>query len=282
MPLGTLYIVATPIGNLEDITFRAVRVLREVDLIAAEDTRHSRKLLSHFGISRPLTSYFDHNQEFKGGYILDRLHEGLSVALISDAGTPCISDPGYQLVRDAVKSGVRVVPIPGPSAAITALAASGLTTATFAFEGFLPSRQGKRSEKLAALKDEQRLLVFYESPNRLPAALADMEEILGDREAVVARELTKIYEEFARGTLSQLREKFSGEKVRGEVVVLVAPGAPPEQHDASAVPGLLRTFLSDGKLTLKDAVQRVAQETGVSRSDVYREALKVKAGLKGD
>src|ERR1700687_1824308 len=152
MPLGTLYIVATPIGNLEDITFRAVRVLKEVDLIAAEDTRHSRKLLSHFGISRPLTSYFDHNKEFKGNYLLEKLADGLSVALISDAGTPCISDPGYQLVRDAAAAGVRVVPIPGPSAAIGALAASGLPTNRFTFEGFLPNRRGKRRERLAALR----------------------------------------------------------------------------------------------------------------------------------
>ena len=279
-PHGTLYIVATPIGNLEDITFRAVRVLREVDLIAAEDTRHSRKLLSHFGIARPLTSYFDHNKEFKGGYILNRLKEGLSVALISDAGTPCISDPGYQLVRDAVSGGVQVVPIPGPSAAITALSVSGLPTESFAFEGFLPSRQGKRREKLATLKGERRLLVFYESPNRLPAALADMTDILGDREAVVARELTKIYEEFARGTLSHVAAKFREEKVRGEVVVLVAPAAVPEKMNASAVSGLLQNYFSSGKLSLKDAVQRVALETGMPRGEVYSAALGLKAGLK--
>ena len=282
MKSGTLYIVATPIGNLEDITFRAVRILREVDLIAAEDTRHSRKLLSHFGISRPLTSYFDHNKEFKGGYILDKLHEGLSVALISDAGTPCISDPGYQLVRDAVSRGVPVVPIPGPSAAIAALSASGLPTASFAFEGFLPNRQGKRREKLAALKGEQRLLVFYESPNRLTAALADMEEILGDREAVVARELTKIYEEFARGTLSQVAAKYGREKVRGELVILVAPAAAPERIDTATVSVLLQNYFSSGGLSLKDAVKRVALESGAPRSEVYDEALRLKAGLKGE
>lgn len=282
MKSGTLYIVATPIGNLEDMTFRAVRILGEVGLIAAEDTRHSRKLLTHFGISRPLTSYFDHNKDFKGEYILDRLREGISVALISDAGTPCISDPGYQLVRDAVKSGVRVVPIPGPSAAIAALSASGLSTADFAFEGFLPNRQGKRREKLAALKDEQRPLIFYESPNRLLAALGDMKDILGDRDAVVAREMTKVYEEFVRGRLSHIAAEFSGVKVKGEVVILVAPAALPEQHDVAAVPGLLRRFFAEGKLTLKDAVRRVAMETGVSRSDVYREALEMKARLKDD
>ncbi|HYS42563.1 MAG TPA: 16S rRNA (cytidine(1402)-2'-O)-methyltransferase [Geobacteraceae bacterium] len=280
MPIGTLYIVATPIGNLEDITFRAVRTLKEVDLIAAEDTRHSRKLLSHFGISRPLTSYFDHNKEFKGNYLLGKLTEGLSVALISDAGTPCISDPGYQLVRDAAAAGVRVIPIPGPSAAITALAASGLTTNRFTFEGFLPNRQGKRRERLAHLKDEDDVLIFYESPNRLAASLADMAEILGDREAVVARELTKIYEEFVRGPLSRVAEKFGEGKVRGEVVILVAPAAEQEEIDGPSVSSILQGLLASGDISLKDAVKRVALETGLPRGEVYDEALRLKAGLK--
>jgi len=280
MAIGTLYIVATPIGNLEDITFRAVRTLKEAGLIAAEDTRHSRKLLSHFGISRPLTSYFDHNKEFKGNYLLGKLTEGLSVALISDAGTPCISDPGYQLVRDAAAAGVRVIPIPGPSAAITALAASGLTTNRFTFEGFLPNRQGKRRERLAHLKDEDDVLIFYESPNRLAASLADMAEILGDREAVVARELTKIYEEFVRGPLSRVAEKFGEGKVRGEVVILVAPAAEQEEIDGPSVSSILQGLLASGDISLKDAVKRVALETGLPRGEVYDEALRLKAGLK--
>jgi 16S rRNA (cytidine1402-2'-O)-methyltransferase len=280
MSSGTLYIVATPIGNLEDITFRAVRILKEVDLIAAEDTRHSRKLLTHFGISRPLTSYFDHNKELKGEFILDRLREGLSVALISDAGTPCISDPGYQLVRDAVRNGVTVVPVPGPSAALAALSASGLTTDSFAFEGFLPNRQGKRREKLAALKGEGRVLVCYESPNRLAAALADMADILGERDAVVARELTKVYEEFVRGRLPELAERYRDVKVRGEVVVLVAPGGKSREAGEVSIAGLLEELLGSGRFSLKDAVQRVALETGEPRGAVYDEALRVKAGLK--
>jgi 16S rRNA (cytidine1402-2'-O)-methyltransferase len=278
---GTLYIVATPIGNLEDITFRAVRILKEVDLIAAEDTRHSRKLLTHFGISRPMTSYFDHNKELKGEFILDKLGQGLSVALISDAGTPCISDPGYQLVRDAVRSGVPVVPVPGPSAAVAALSASGLPSESFAFEGFLPSRQGKRRERLAFLRDESRVLIFYESPTRLCAALGDMQDIFGDRDAVIARELTKIYEEFARGALSQLRERYREEKVRGEVVILIAPAASPRGADVSYLSGLLQDCLSTAGLSLKDAVRRVALETGLPRSRVYDEALRLKEGLKG-
>jgi 16S rRNA (cytidine1402-2'-O)-methyltransferase len=276
MPLGTLYIVATPIGNLEDITFRAVRILKEVDLIAAEDTRHSRKLLSHFGISRPLTAYFDHNKNLKGGHLLERLAAGESVALISDAGTPCISDPGYQLVRDAVAAGIPVVPVPGPSAAVTALSASGLPTDRFAFEGFLPNRQGKRRERLSELGAERRVLIFYESPNRLQASLADMLELFGDREAVVARELTKVYEEFVRGRVSEIMEEFNGRPVRGEVVILLAPAAAPEVKDLSSAADLLRKYMLSGGISLKDAVRQVALETGQPRSEVYNEALRLK------
>jgi len=269
---GSLYIVATPIGNLEDITFRAVRILREVDLIAAEDTRHSRKLLSHFGISKRLTSYFDHNKNVKGDYILSQLREGRSVALISDAGTPCISDPGFQLVRDAIAEGITVVPVPGPCAAIAALSAAGLPTDSFSFEGFLPSRQTKRRERLASLAAEPRVLVFYESANRLPDTLADLYELLGDREVVVAREITKLYEEFVRGPVSRVMMQFREQKVRGEVVLLVSPAAAsPDEHPP--VSELLRGCL--GTMSVKDAVKRVALETGQPRSEVYAEALRL-------
>jgi 16S rRNA (cytidine1402-2'-O)-methyltransferase len=274
--LGVLYIVATPIGNLEDITFRAVRVLKEVDLIAAEDTRHSRKLLTHFGISKPLTSYFDHNKTFKGQFLLQKLAEGVTVALISDAGTPCIADPGYQLVRDAVHAGIPVVPIPGPSAVITALSASGLPSDRFTFEGFLPNRQGKRRDKLATLQGEKRVLIFYESPNRLAATLADMLVTLGDREAVIARELTKIYEEFMRGPLSEILGKIEERQVKGEVVILVAPAPLADGSAELPVADLLRDHISAGGLSLKDAVRRVAEETGRPRGEVYAEALKLK------
>ncbi|RII25073.1 MAG: 16S rRNA (cytidine(1402)-2'-O)-methyltransferase [Geobacter sp.] len=275
MAYGTLYIVATPIGNLEDMTFRAVRILKEVDLVAAEDTRHSRKLLTHFGISRPLTSYYDHNQNFKGNYLLERLQAGDSVALISDAGTPCISDPGYQLVRDAVAAGITVVPVPGPSAAITALSAAGLPTDAFVFAGFLPNRAGKRREKLSSLTGEQRVIVFYESPNRLLATLADMLELFGVREVVVARELTKIYEEFVRGPLPDVLAGLEGRQIKGEVVILVAPSDAPEAPSVEDVPKLLQHCLEEG-LSLKDAVKQVALETGHSRSAVYEEALRLK------
>lgn len=276
MNAGTLYIVATPIGNLEDMTLRAVRILREVDLIAAEDTRHSRKLLTHFGISKPLTSYFDHNKNVKGAQILAKLQDGLSVALISDAGTPCISDPGYQLVRDAVASGIRVVPIPGACASTAALSASGLPTDAFAFEGFLPNRAGRRRERLAALKGDSRLLVFHEAPTRVAAALADVLEILGDREMVLARELTKVYEEFLRGKVSEVLRSVEERGVKGEIVLLIAPAPEEDVRDQDLVPELLTRYLDGEAMTVKDAVKRVVQETGEARSRVYQEALKLK------
>jgi len=276
MSIGTLYIVATPIGNLEDMTLRAVRILREVDLIAAEDTRHSRKLLTHFGISKPLTSYFDHNKNVKGAQILARLQEGLSVALISDAGTPCISDPGYQLVRDAVVAGIRVVPIPGACASTAALSASGLPTDSFAFEGFLPNRSGKRREKLASLAGERRVLIFHESPTRLAAALAEILDVMGDREVVVARELTKLYEEFIRGRVSEVLRTVEERGVKGEVVLLIAPSPEEDARDQDLVPELLARYLDVERMSVKDAVKRVTQETGEARSRVYQEALKLR------
>lgn len=277
MSIGTLYIIATPIGNLEDITLRALRILKDVDLVAAEDTRHSRKLLTHFGISKPLTSYFDHNKNIKGALILDKLRNGLSVALISDAGTPCISDPGYQLVRDAVREGIDVVPIPGPCAAVSALSASGLPTDSFAFEGFLPNRVGKRREKLGRLKDESRVLIFYEAPTRLVASLSDILEIMGDREVVLAREVTKVYEEFLRGPLSHVMESLKERQVKGEIVLILAP------HDSVAdtvddrdIEEMLERYLAADGLSVKDAVKRVALETGMPRGMVYEAALRLK------
>ncbi len=275
MKKGTLYIVATPIGNLEDITLRAVRILKEVDLVAAEDTRHSRKLLSHLGISKPLTSYFDHNKNFKGLYLLEKLEEGLSVALISDAGTPCISDPGYQLVRDAVESDIQVVPIPGPSAFVAALSASGLQTDSFTFEGFLPNRRAKRRDKLMTLKGEVRVIIFYESPKRLLASLNDILEIFGDRKAVVAREISKIYEEFARGFLSQIISDFAKRNIKGEVLILVSPATPERFSKHASLHDILKQYLSSENISFKDAVRMAAKETGLKKSMVYEEALKI-------
>ncbi len=272
-----MYIVATPIGNLEDMTFRAVRILKEADLIAAEDTRHSRRLLNHFGIAGHLTSYFDHNKSLKGEYLLERLRDGAHVALISDAGTPCISDPGYQLVRDAVAAGIAVVPIPGASAAVTALSASGLPTDSFTFAGFLPSKQGKRREKLAQLRDEGRVVIYYEAPHRLPAALADLLEVCGERQIVVARELTKLYEEFVRGSVTEVLASFAHREVKGEIVLLVAPAeevAAPVDSDE-----LLNRYLADPNLSFRDTVSMVAAETGVPRSEIYGRALELRKTL---
>jgi 16S rRNA (cytidine1402-2'-O)-methyltransferase len=274
-PHGTLYIVATPIGNLEDMTFRAVRILKEVDLIAAEDTRHSRKLLSHFGITKPLTSYFDHNKTLKGESLLARLRDGASVALISDAGTPCISDPGYQLVRDAVAAGITVVP--GASATVAALSASGLPTDAFTFAGFLPNRQGNRRERLAELKDEGRVVVFYEAPHRLRAALADLREVCGDRQVVIARELTKLYEEFVRGSVTEVLASFAEREVKGEIVLLVAPSADtPAEVDPD---DLLKRHITDPTLSFRDMVSRVAAETGLPRSEIYARALALRKNI---
>ncbi|NVN92692.1 MAG: 16S rRNA (cytidine(1402)-2'-O)-methyltransferase [Desulfuromonadales bacterium] len=273
---ATLYIVATPVGNLEDMTYRAVRILGEVDLIAAEDTRHSLKLLNHFNISKPLTSYFDHNQQFKGERILNTLRQGKSVALISDAGTPCVSDPGYHLVRDAVAEGITVIPIPGSCAAIAALSASGLPSDTFTFAGFPPARQGKRRTFLLNLAGLPGTILLYEAPHRLEECLRDMLDVLGERQIVVARELTKIYEEFIRGTVSQVMTQVAKGKVRGEVVILVAPGEVTPAETVEPLDGILLRLLDEEGLSVKDAARRAAEISGISRNQAYTEALRLK------
>jgi 16S rRNA (cytidine1402-2'-O)-methyltransferase len=218
---GTLYLVSTPIGNLEDITLRALRVLKEVELIAAEDTRRTRRLLRHYQISRPLISYHDHNKEARSPSLLEKLNSGKSLALVSDAGTPGISDPAFYLVRLAIQHGVPVVPVPGPSALISALIVSGLPPDRFAFEGFLPAKSGRRRRKLKTLAGEERTILFFESPYRLKRTLEDILEIMGDRRATVARELTKKFEEVTRGTVTQLLEHYGEKKPRGEVVIVL-------------------------------------------------------------
>jgi 16S rRNA (cytidine1402-2'-O)-methyltransferase len=273
---GTLYIVATPIGNLEDITLRALRVLKEVDLVAAEDTRHSRKLFAHYGITTRLTSYFEHNEAGKGEKIVAELHGGKSVALISDAGTPAIADPGYLLVRRCREEGIPVTAVPGPSALVSALAVSGLPTDRFAFEGFLPAKSAARRQALRALQAERRTVLFYEAPHRLGAALRDLaEELGGGREVAVARELTKIHEELFRGAAAEAAAHFGGEgKVRGEIVLLVAPA--PEGKPAGTVREALMRLRRDSDLPMKEIVRLVAKEFGVPGNEVYREALRLK------
>jgi 16S rRNA (cytidine1402-2'-O)-methyltransferase len=275
MTNATLYIVATPIGNLEDMTCRAVRILGEVDLIAAEDTRHSLKLLNHFGISKPMTSYFDHNQQFKGERILNALRLGKSVALISDAGTPCISDPGFQLVRDAVAEKINVVAVPGACAAITALSASGLPTDIFSFAGFPPSKKGKRRTFLAGMNSLPGTLVLYEAPHRLLETLSDIREMLGERLVIVARELTKMFEECIRGNVSEVMEVISQGSVRGEVVILIASGEV-ALEEPEVLMNVIQGLMSDGTLSIRDISKQAALIAGVSRSEAYAEVLKLR------
>jgi 16S rRNA (cytidine1402-2'-O)-methyltransferase len=219
---GTLYIVSTPIGNLEDITLRALRTLKEVDLIAAEDTRRTGLLLKHFGIEKPLTSYFEGNELKKRELILSRLRQGEDVALVSDAGTPGISDPGFRLIRLTIENEIAIVPIPGPSAVIAALSVAGLPTDAFFFKGFLPHKSKKRRDLLSQMEDLRETLVFYESPHRLSESLKDILEILGDREIVLTRELTKMYEEVLRGQVSAIRNQIGEGKLKGEITLVVS------------------------------------------------------------
>lgn len=274
---GTLYIVATPIGNLEDISQRALRILREVDLIACEDTRHTSKLLHHFGIETKTISYHEHNERERAEELGSILESGKSVALVSDAGTPLISDPGFRLVNSAIEKGISVVPIPGAAAVVTALAASGLPTDQFYFAGFLPARANARRTKLEELAAIPGTLVFYEAPHRISATLRDAMNLLGDREAVVARELTKLHEEFTRGRLSELAEAFSkSENVRGEIVLMIsgesanpesttAPATSSSQKLAARIDELMREG-DDSKGALKQA----ARELGLKRDEAYR------------
>ncbi len=265
---GTLYLVATPIGNLEDITLRALRILREADLVACEDTRQTRKLLDHYGIHKPTVSYHEHNEATRAPELIEKLEAGSSVALVSDAGTPLVSDPGYRLVTHAIAKGIRVEPLPGPSAALAALAASGLPTDEFHFGGFLPPRSAQRRKALMRLKDEPATLVFYEAPHRLLDTLADIEEVLGPRPVVVARELTKVHEEFLRGTAAELRHAHL--TLKGECTLLIGKAERQEAHDETPVPEAVEAHIRAG-LSRMDAMKAVARERGLSKRDVYRE-----------
>jgi 16S rRNA (cytidine1402-2'-O)-methyltransferase len=270
---GTLYVVATPIGNLEDITARALRVLGTVDLIAAEDTRHSRKLLNHFGIHTPLLSCHEHNEQQRLPHLLERLRDGESMALISDAGTPAIADPGYRLVCACHAAGIPVVPVPGPSALVTALSAAGVPTDRFVFEGYLPARAAARTACLQGLRDESRSAVLYETPHRLLATLAALIEIWGEgRPLVVARELTKLHEELFRGTAGEALSHFGAAPVRGELVLILPPVAPAKA--TVDVAGELRRLMKGG-MARSAAVREVAQRCGVPRSEVYRISLAI-------
>ena len=277
---GVLYLVATPIGNLEDITARALRILAEVDLIACEDTRHTQKLLNHFKITRPLVSYHEHNERERALELCDKLQAGSNIALVSDAGTPLMSDPGYRLVQEAAALGIPVVPVPGPTALIAALAASGLPTSEFVFGGFLPSRRGARRTRLAELKMYPLTVVLYEAPHRIKEAIDDALEILGDRDAAIARELTKVHEEFIRGKLSDIAALVESREPRGEYVLLIGP---PSTHEAESTGAKSppRSILEEVNelikaegIDQKAALKRVARARGLNRRDAYMQLVK--------
>lgn len=275
MPSGKLYIVATPIGNLEDITARAIRILREVDLIAAEDTRHSIKLLNHFGISKPLISYWSEKEKVKTEAIMEKLNSGLSVALISDAGTPGISDPGAVLIKTAIENAIKVIPVPGPSAIIAALCASGLSTEEFTFIGFLPPKHIQRQKKLNDLILEPRTIIFYEAPHRVYDMLFDIKQMFGDRKAALAKEISKLHEEILRGRISEIINMLKTKKIAGEYVIIV------EGHKKEALSISDSEALDEIKLMIKkglgrkEAVKKVAEQYGLSKKSLYNKSLEM-------
>ncbi len=271
MPNGTLFIVATPIGNLEDITLRALRILKEADLIACEDTRQSGKLLSHYGITTATISYHDHNEASRTAELITRIESGSTVALITDAGTPLVSDPGYRLVTAAIAANITVVPIPGANAAMGALAAAGLPTDEFRFCGFLPPKSGQRRKALEELQSETCTLVFYEAPHRILETLEDVEAVYGPRPVVVARELTKLHEEFLRGPAAEVRAKLAARpSVKGEITLLIGKGEP--IADDTPIPEAVAALEAAG-IPRMDAIKQVARDRGLNKRDVYKEIM---------
>ena len=273
---AALYLVGTPVGNLEDITLRALRVLREVDMIACEDTRHTQKLLNHYGIASRVTSYHEHNESQRAAELVRQLEQGTRIALVTDAGMPGISDPGFRLITLALEHHIPVIPIPGPSAFLTALAASGLPTDSFRFQGFLPSRRGQRRQVLEGIKSSTQTEVFYEAPHRLIESLEDIVEVLGaNRSIVVARELTKIHEEFLRGSTSELLNALSARgEIKGEITLLVAKVEENQQAftepTAVTIRERVKQIITDEKVDEKAALKKIAKERGISKSEAYR------------
>jgi 16S rRNA (cytidine1402-2'-O)-methyltransferase len=269
---GTLYIVSTPIGNLEDITLRALNTLKEVDVIAAEDTRHSLKLLNYYGISKPLISYWGEKEKAKSEEVLERLHSGQSVALISDAGTPGISDPGSVLIKRALEEDMSVIPIPGPSALIAALSVSGLSTEEFTFIGFLPPKKSQRQKVLHDLSLEPRTLVFYEAPHRILETLTDMGKIFGERRAVVAREITKLHEEILRDSISEIISQVEQSTIAGEYVIIVEGRITVKQLTTDDALAEVSSLMKKG-LGRKEAVKKIAEAYGLSKKELYNKSL---------
>jgi 16S rRNA (cytidine1402-2'-O)-methyltransferase len=276
-PRGCLYLVATPIGNLEDITLRALRILKEVDQIACEDTRHTLKLLNHFEIHKPLVSYHEHNELTRAPELVLAMEKGSTIALVSDAGMPLVSDPGHRLVTLAIRHRIPVVPVPGPAALLTALSASGLPNEEFVFVGFLPARSGERQRALERLRIEDRTLIFYEAPHRIADTIADAAAILGDRHACLAREITKMHEEFRRGRLTELFQTLQEHPAKGEITLVIgppekaAPGAYSETSQTLAA--RVDELMHQAKLDRKEALKLAAKERGITKRDAYRQLL---------
>jgi 16S rRNA (cytidine1402-2'-O)-methyltransferase len=266
---GRLYVVSTPIGNLEDITYRAVRILKEADWIACEDTRTTGRLLDHYGIQTRTISYHEHNETERAAELIERIAQGETGALVSDAGTPLLSDPGYRLVHSAAQAGIRIEPLPGPSALLAGLVISGLPTDQFHFGGFLPPKQGQRRRLLESLADEAATLIFYEAPHRILEALEDVAEVLGDRHMVVARELTKVYEEVLRGKAVEIAAVLSArDSIRGEFVILIGKSLAPVVDDVP-VEEMIQALMAAG-VERMDAMKTVARERGLSKREVYK------------
>ncbi|HEX3544532.1 MAG TPA: 16S rRNA (cytidine(1402)-2'-O)-methyltransferase [Candidatus Acidoferrum sp.] len=274
---GCLYLVGTPIGNLEDMTFRALRILKEVDQIACEDTRHTSKLLNHYQITKPLVSYHEHNEMTRAPELVVALEQGAKIALVSDAGMPLVSDPGHRLVAMCLRHHIPVVPIPGPSALLAALSASGLPNEEFLFVGFLPSRSGERRRALERLRIENRTIIFYEAPHRVEESIADAREILGDRPACLAREVTKLHEEFRRGKLSDLSVSLEARPARGEITLLIGPEDPAEARanldSTQSLSERVDELIRQAKLDRKDALKLAAKERGLTRRAAYGQLL---------
>jgi 16S rRNA (cytidine1402-2'-O)-methyltransferase len=272
---GVLYVVATPIGNLEDITLRALRVLKEVNRIAAEDTRHTQTLLNHYGITTPLTSYHEHNERSKVRSLIERLARGENIALVSDAGTPAISDPGYRLVGAAIRENLIVVPIPGASAALAVLSASGLPSDRFAFDGFLPAAKQERKNKLQALKGETRTMIFYEAPHRLKESLEDLLQIFGDREISIGREITKLHEEFLRGAVSAVLLQLAERDVKGELTLIVHGATVEFEIAEDQLKAEIGRLITAGN-GAKEISELIGGRYGLAKREVYRRVLEIK------
>ena len=277
---GTLYLVGTPIGNMEDITLRALRILKEVDLVACEDTRHTVQLLDHYGIEKLTVSYHEHNELTRAAELILHLEKGENVAMVSDAGMPGVSDPGYRLIALAVRHHIKIVPVPGASAFLSALVASGLPTDSFRFSGFLPAKQGARRTVLEAIRDSPRTQIFYEAPHRILETLEDIVELLGpERHVVVAREVTKLHEEFLRGSVEDVLATLNRRvEVKGEITLLIGKhdGTEHPQPDGKTVGKRVRELISGDSLDEKAALKQAAKEFGVSKSEAYRELQRVK------